>query len=99
MTEQELLKEIGINATGEKDESGSYIVDIKDYTEFGKFYSKLEHSEIVQEMPFTSLITVHTTDVTYQTTKEFEEKNSESFLVKIIADLDNDVYRLIVQKL
>ena len=99
MDEKSLLKEIGIDSEGNIDSTGCYVVDIKDYTQFGKFYSKLEHSEDVRELPSTSLINIHSTDVTYQTTDEFESKNSVSFLVKILADLDNDDYKLVVQKI
>ena len=98
MTEKELLKLIGIEEPGEMDSTNCYFVDIPDYDTFGKYYAKLERSEIVTELPSTSLINLHATDVTYQTTDEFNEKNSVSYLIKILADLDTDEFKIVVCK-
>ena len=98
MTEKELLKTIGIKETGEFDTTNCYFVDIPDYDTFGKYYSKLEHSDIVMELPSTSLINIHATDVTYQTTEEFNKENNVSYLIKILGDLDADEFKLVVCK-
>lgn len=98
MTEKEVLKTIGINESGEFDATNCYFVDIPDYNAFGKYYAKLEHSDIVEELPSTSLINIHATDVTYQTTDEFNKENGVSYLIKILADLDSDEFKLVVHK-
>ena len=46
---EELLKEIGITAKGEYTKNGAYVIDIKDYDEYGKYYSLLE-KQIVFEI-------------------------------------------------
>ena len=83
---EELLKEIGITAKGEYTKNGAYVVDIKDYDEYGKYYSLLEKSEL-EEIQDTAQITVHTTNVTY---------TSEDYQIVLQADLDEDLYKLVV---
>ena len=84
---EELLKKIGIDAKGEYTKNGVYVVDIKDYNEYGKYFSLLEKSELVDEVQDTSQITLHTTNVTYA---------SEDYQLCLQADLDEDLYKLVV---
>ena len=83
---EELLKNIGITAKGEYTKNGAYVVDIKDYDEYGKYYSLLEKSDL-EEIQDTAQITVHTTNVTY---------TSEDYQIVLQADLDEDLYKLVV---
>ena len=84
---EELLKKIGIDAKGEYTKNGVYVVDIKDYNEYGKYFSLLEKSKLVDEVQDTSQITLHTTNVTYA---------SEDYQLCLQADLDEDLYKLVV---
>lgn len=83
---EELLKNIGITATGEYTKDGAYVVDIKDYNEYGKYFSLLEKSEL-EEVQDTCLMTIHSTNVTYA---------SEKYQIVLQADLDEDLYKLVV---
>ena len=83
---EELLKNIGIIAKGEYTKDGAYIVDIKDYNEYGKYFSLLEKSEL-EEVQDTCQMTIHTTNVTYA---------SEQYQIVLQADLDEDLYKLVV---
>lgn len=83
---EELLKSIGIEVSGEYTKNGSYVVDIKDYDEYGKYYSLLEKSEL-EEVQDTSQITLHTTNVTYA---------NDDYQVVLQADLDEDLYKIVV---
>lgn len=83
---EELLKSIGIETKGEYTKNGSYVVDIKDYDEYGKYYSLLEKSEL-EEVQDTSQITLHTTNVTYA---------NDDYQVVLQADLDEDLYKIVV---
>lgn len=83
---EELLKSIGITERGEYTKDGIYVVDIKDYDEYSKYFSLLEKSEL-EEVQDTSLITIHTTSVTYA---------SDEYQIVLQADLDEDMYKLIV---
>lgn len=83
---EELLKSIGITAKGVYTKTGAYVVDIKDYNEYGKYFSLLEKSDL-EEVQDTSQITIHTTNVTYA---------SEEYQIVLQADLDEDMYKLVV---
>lgn len=83
---EELLKSIGIDAKGEYTKNGSYIVDIKDYDEYGKYYSLLDKSEL-EEVQDTAQITLHTTNLTYA---------NDQYQVVLQADLDEDLYKIVV---
>ena len=83
---EELLKSIGITAKGEYTKDGAYVVDIKDYNEYGKYFSLLEKSDL-EEVQDTCQVTIHTTNVTYTT---------EDYQVVLQADLDEDMYKLVV---
>ena len=83
---EELLKSIGITTKGEYTKNGAYVVDIKDYDEYGKYHSLIEKSDL-EEIQDTAQITVHTTNVTY---------TSEDYQIVLQADLDEDLYKLVV---
>jgi hypothetical protein len=83
---EELLKSVGIEKSGEYTKRGSYVVDIADYDEYGKYFSLLEKSDL-EEVQDTSQITIHTTNVTFATDK---------YQIVLQADLDEDIYKLIV---
>lgn len=83
---EELLKKIGITAKGEYTRNGAYVVDIKDYNEYGKYFSLLEKSDL-EEVQDTSQITLHTTNVTYA---------NDKYQVVLQADLDEDLYKVVV---
>ena len=83
---EELLKSIGITAKGEYTKNGSYIVDIKDYDEYGKYYSLLDKSDL-EEVQDTAQITLHTTNLTYA---------NDQYQVVLQADLDEDLYKIVV---
>lgn len=83
---EELLKEIGITAKGEYTKNGAYVVDIKDYNEYGKYFSLLEKSDL-EEVQDTARITIHTTNVTYM---------SDKYQIVLQADLDEDLYKVVV---
>ncbi len=83
---EELLKSVGITAKGEYTKEGAYVVDIKDYNEYGKYFSLLEKSEL-KEVQDTCLITIHTTTVTYA---------NDDYQIVLQADLDEDMYKLVV---
>lgn len=83
---EELLKSIGITAKGEYTKNGVYVVDIKDYNEYGKYFSLLEKSEL-EEVQDTCQLTIHTTNITYA---------NDQYQINLQADLDEDMYKLVV---
>jgi hypothetical protein len=85
---EELLSSIGITEKGEYTKTGAYVVDIKDYDEYGKYFSLLEKSDL-DEVQDTSQITIHTTNVTFA---------NDDYQIILQADLDEDLYKLVVTK-
>lgn len=85
---EEFLKKLGITEPGEYSKNGAYVVDIKDYDEYSKYYSLLEKSDL-EEVQDTAQITIHTTNVTF---------TSDDYQVVLQADLDEDMYKLVVTK-
>ncbi len=85
---EEFLKTIGISASGEYTKHGAYVIDIKDYDEYSKYFSILDKSDL-EEVQDTAQITVHTTSVTYM---------SPEYQLVLQADLDEDLYKLVVTK-
>lgn len=83
---EELLKSIGITAKGEYTKNGSYVIDIRDYDEYGKYYSLLDKSDI-EEVQDTAQITLHTTNITYA---------NDDYQIVLQADLDEDLYKIVV---
>lgn len=83
----EFLKKVGITKSGEYSQDGSYVVDIDDYDEYGKFYSILDKSDLVDEVVESSQLTIHTTSLLYM---------SDEYQISLLADLDNDQYKLVV---
>ena len=83
---EELLKNLGIKEPGEYTKNGAYVVDIKDYDEYSKYYSLLEKSDL-EEVQDTAQITIHTTNVTFA---------SDNYQIVLQADLDEDMYKLVV---
>lgn len=83
---EEFLKSLGITAKGTYSKSGAYIIDIQNYDEYGMYFSLLEKSDI-EEVQDTSQITVHTTNITFA---------NDDYQIVLQADLDEDIYKLIV---
>lgn len=83
---EELLKKIGITAKGEYTKNGAYVIDLKDYDEYSKYFSLLEKSDL-NEVQDTAQITIHTTNVTYM---------NDDYQIVLQADLDEDLYKMVV---
>ena len=84
---EELLNQIGITAKGEISKHGAYVVDIKDYDEYGKYFSLLDKSDLVQEVPDTAQLTIYITNITYV---------SDNYQITLLADLEEESYKLVV---
>lgn len=83
---EELLKSIGITKSGAYSKAGAYIIDIDSYDDYAKYYSLIEKSDL-EEVQDTSQITIHTTNVTFA---------NDDYQIVLQADLDEDIYKLVV---
>lgn len=85
------LKELGIDQVGTYAEDGSYVIDIDTSEDFGKIYSTLDSSDELEYMDTNSLLTVHNASLLY--------KYGEELQINLIADFDNDEYKLVANEL
>lgn len=95
MTEQELLKEIGINKQVTKSKNGSYLVDLMNSDEYGKIYSTLDKavdSGVIDILEENQVVTEQGSSLMY-------EAVDEPYILNLIADFDGDVYQLIINRI
>ena len=83
---EDFLRSIGIEPNGEYSKNGAYVIDLIDYNEYGKYFNILEKSGL-EEVQDTSQITIHTTNVTFA---------NDDYQLVLQADLDEDIYKLVV---
>lgn len=89
---EEFLKELGIEAKGTISKEGNYIVDLKDYQEYGKYFSVLDKAvdaDKIEVSQDNTLITADTTNLTYL---------SDEYQIQLLGDLNEDIYKIVVTK-
>lgn len=86
----ELLKRIGITQRGYWGKDNSYIIDLNDSNTFGKVYSLLEKSDLIDSMDDNDLISSDNISVLY---------TNDEYLFNLIMNLEQDSYQLIVTEL
>ena len=87
---EKFLNEIGISQVGHYTKSNSYVIDIEDSEEYGKIYSSLDKCEELVEDEDSSTITVHTSTIVFE---------SDDFQFILMADLDQDTYKLVCKEI
>ena len=87
---EEFLKQLGINKTGVKSNGNVYTVDIEGSDEYGRVYSKLDKSDLVEEIPDSSQITYETASIQFE---------SDEYLITLLADFDADEYKMTIKEL
>jgi hypothetical protein len=87
---EKFLTEIGISQVGHYTKSNSYVIDIEDSDEYGKIYSSLDKCEELVEDEDSSTITVHTSNIVFE---------SDNFQFILMADLDQDTYKLVCKEI
>ena len=81
---EDFLKELGITNKVEETDQG-YIVTLEDSNEFAKIYSKLDRSDLIDEVIESSQITPDTISVQYV---------NDDYTLTLLGDLEGDVYTL-----
>lgn len=87
---KELLKQIGILDPGYFDANDNYIIDFESSDDYNKAFSKLDRSTLVKENEGSSFINTATSNVMYM---------NQNFILNMIADFDNDTYKLVITQL
>lgn len=85
---KDFLNSIGIYKEGNF-KNNQYIIDILDSNEFGKYYSILSRSDLVNEDTETSTVNVENSNIRF---------NSDNFDLTLIADFNNSIYKLSVEE-
>lgn len=94
----ELLQSVGIPKKGTYSENGSYVIDIDNYDEYGKFYAILEkaqENDILTLLDENSIINVHTTDIHYLT---YDDETEDQYELSLLGNLDQNIYKLVITK-
>ena len=85
----ELLKQIGIDAEPVKGENGSYNIDIEDSNEYGKYFSKLDKSDLVEEDQDASSVNFENSSIQF---------TNDKYTLTLLADFENDTYSLNIRE-
>ena len=88
---EKFLRSIGINKVGTYGKNDSYIIDLNDSDEFGKVFSTLDNNEELEYMDENNLLTVSNATMIY--------RYKDQYQVQLIADFNNDAYKLVVNEL
>mgnify|MGYP000316234657 FL=1 len=87
---KELLLKIGISEPGYFSDSKTYVIDLKDSSQYSKVFSKLDKTDLVEELADSSVSNTSISNVMY---------TNDEYSMNIIADFDSDEYKLVVHKL
>ena len=87
---EKFLDSIGITQTGHYTKSNSYVIDIEDSDEYGKIYSSLDKCEELVEDEDSSTLTIHTSNIVFE---------SDNYQFVLIADFDQDTYKLVCKEI
>lgn len=91
MNIEELLKTLNITKIGSYSKNNNYIIDINDSNEFGRIYSTLDTNDELDESDDATNINEHTANIVY--------KYENQFQLTLIADWDNDTYKLVIEEI
>ena len=86
---EELLRQLGIDAETVKGENGSYNIDIEDSNEYGRYFSKLYKSDIVEEEQDASSVNFENSSIQF---------TNDQYTLTLLADFENDTYSLNIRE-
>ena len=88
---EELLKTLGVDKKGTYARDGSYVIDLDSAEDFGKMYSLLDSNEDLDYIDETSLLNVNNSSLNYRYENRYQ--------LSIIADFNQDQYKLVIEEL
>lgn len=86
---EEFLRELGIEQEVEETDDGKLIIEIEDSNEYGRIFSKLDKSDLVDEDQESSQITLDTSSIQFE---------SDEYLITLLANFDTDEYKLTIKE-
>lgn len=87
---EEFLKQLGIDKKPVKGSNNVYVIELEDSDEYGKIFSKLDKSDLVDEIPDSSQITYETSFIQYE---------GDDYLITLIADYEEDNYKITIKEI
>ena len=87
---KEFLRKLGITQSGHYSSNNNYVIDLDDSKDYDKICSILDKSDLVEENPDSSVINTSVYNILYV---------GEQFSLNVIADFDNDTYKVVVTEL
>lgn len=85
---EEFLKELGIQGTPQRTDNGTYVLDIEGSDNYGRIYSRLDRSDLVEEDEDASQLTLDTSALRYE---------NDEYQLTLLADFNEDTYQLVIQ--
>lgn len=92
MVAETVLKNIGVKKSGTYSDDGAFVVDIDNSEEFGKVYSILDNSNLLDLQEDNSILTEDEANLNYL-------YGDEEFLISLTGDFENDIYQLTVTEI
>ena len=86
---EEFLKELGIQGKLILSKNNSMILDIEGSDNYGRIFSRLDRSDLVEENEDSSLLTAETSSLQYE---------SEKYIITLLSNFDTDEYKLIIRE-
>ena len=85
---EEFIQELGIQGKLNK-VNGKGIIDIQDSNEYGRIYSRLDRSELLEEDEDSSQITLDNATIVYE---------GDDYQLTLLADFNADQYKLVIKE-
>lgn len=87
---RDLLRKLGINEPGQRSTDNDYVIDLEDSDHFNRIFSKLDKSDLVDENEDSSVVNLEITNILYM---------ADGFTLNLIADFEQDIYKLVVTEI
>lgn len=85
---KEFMNQLGIHDKGNYI-NNTYVIDISDSNTYGKYYSILDRSDIIEEDTESSSINVDNSNIQFI---------NDDYVLTLIADFENSLYKLTVKE-
>lgn len=87
---RDLLRKLGINEAGTRSTDNDYVIDLEDSDHFNRIFSKLDKSDLLEENEDSSVVNLEITNILYM---------ADGFTLNLIADFDQDIYKLVITEI
>lgn len=86
---EDFLHNLGILAHGTYTDDGAYSIDLANDREYSRMFALLGKTESVKQLEDISTVTFENANVLFQ---------SDDYVISLIADWDNNIYKLVCKE-